>query len=488
MKSFIRCFALCLVVAGCAKSGDDAAVQEPVQKQEPKAATVAKTGALGVRLPEVTQVELENGAILLLSPRSDIPMIGFTAILRGGAVTDPAGRAGLSSLVADLLEKGAGERSALEFASTVESVGGELFTFAGREAITIQGSFMSKDGDLMVELLADMLIRPAFEDTEFEKLNARNIQSIKAAKDSDPRSLIGTYAAGFVFKDHPYGTPAGGSESSLSQIQHEDVLTYYGNHIGGDRLILAVVGDFETSVMQSKLEQAFGRWRKAESRLPEVDAMSKLSGSKVLLIDKPGATQTYFWLGNIGVARSFPERAALNLANTIFGGRFTSMLNTELRVKSGLTYGARSRLFQPTKPGSVGIVSYTKTESTVEAIDLALDVLTQFTDNDIPDDVLQSAKNYLAGQFPTNLETSEQLARQFATLEFYDLDKAYVNDYVQNIRAATADEVHAVIKHVYSKPEDLLYVMLGDAEKIRDEVSKYGEIAEMKITDPRFRL
>ena len=113
---------------------------------------------------------------------------------------------------------------------------------------------------------------------------------------------------------------------------------------------------------------------------------------RVLLIDKPGATQTYFWLGNTGVARDFERRAALDIANTLFGGRFTSMLNTELRVNSGLTYGASSRLLRPSKPGSVAISSFTPTETTVEAIDMALGVLDRLHRDGVDEEMLGLAR------------------------------------------------------------------------------------------------
>ena len=119
-------------------------------------------------------------------------------------------------------------------------------------------------------------------------------------------------------------------------------------------------------------------------------------GRQLLLVDKPDATQTYFYLGNIGVARDFPDRPALDLVNTVFGGRFTSMLNTRLRVESGLTYGAVSRLERNTASGSLAILSFTRTDATVEAIDMALDVLDALHADALTDAQLASAKAYVS--------------------------------------------------------------------------------------------
>ena len=440
----------------------------------------------GVTLPEFDRVELPNGTVLLLCEKPDVPLVAATAILRGGAVVDPQDRGGLANLVATLLEKGAGDRDAAEFAETIDASGGILTSRADLESITISGNFLARDADLMVELLADMLLRPTFEETEFEKLRQRSINFIRAAKDTNLNALLPIYGQAFLFGAHPYGNPVSGSETSLAAIGHEDILDFYEQQLGSDRLVIAVTGDFDAAAMIAKLTAAFGDWRPAAAALAGVPRPVPQSGRRVLLIDKPGATQTYFWLGNVGVERDYEQRAALDISNTVFGGRYTSMLNTELRMKSGLTYGAQSQLSRATQPGSVAIVSYTPTERTFEAIDMALDVLAELHDSGVDEDALASARNYILGQFPTALETAAQVGRQLAALEAFDLDVGYINDYGQALGAANAALVGAVIEAVYPVPDDLVFVLLGDAAAIRDKAAIYGPLVEMPITEPRF--
>lgn len=443
--------------------------------------------AQGVTLPEARHVELENGAIFILHEKRDVPMIGADVTIRGGAVSDPDGRAGLSSLFAGLLEKGAGDRNAASFAEAVAAVGGTLSAKAEIEAITISADFMARDADLMVELLVDMLRRPALAATEMKKLRDRRIDLIRAAKDNDPRPLVSTYGNAFLFEDHPYGTPVDGSETSLAKITHRDVLAYYNDHVGADRLIISIVGDFDADTMASKLSEAFADWRAAKAPLPELDSPAQQAGRRVLLVDKPGATQTYFWIGNVGVGLDFEQRAELDIANTLFGGRFTSLLVDELRTKAGLTYGASSSLWRPTKAGSVAIISYTKTASTTEAIDLSLELLARLRNDGFDEELITSGKNYILGLYAPRLETSAQLAAQFATLQAYGLDASYVNDYGAAVAAAGSESIQSVITNVYPSPDDLVFVVLGDAEIIREEIARYGPITEMAITDPQFR-
>lgn len=440
----------------------------------------------GVTLPSAERVVLENGTVLILNENHDVPLIGLEAVVRGGASTDPADKHGLANLLASLLEKGAAERSAVEFAEAVAAVGGKLSAAAGLESLSVSADFMAKDAPLMVELVADMLQRPTLARSEFEKLRDRSINLIKAAKGSDPSNLMPAYANAFLFGDHPYGNPVAGSESSLANVTHDDVLAYQQNMVGADRLIISVSGDFESATMREALTTAFGEWRPAAAELPEISAATTEPGNRVFLIDMPGATQTYFRIGNIGVAISYPGRAELDLANTVFGGRFTSMLMTELRTKSGLSYGARSSLSRFTQPGAVFISSFTETSTTVEALDVAINTLKLLRDSGLDDAMISSARNYLMGQFPPRLETAQQLAGVFAMLEANNLDASYINDYGASLAAASGASIATVIDEVYPPADNLVFILLGDAELIRDQVARFGAVTEISVSETRF--
>lgn len=447
---------------------------------------VNAAAADGVTLPDAERVELANGTVLILVENHEVPLIGLEAVIVGGAAADPTTKHGLAGLYAALLSQGAGERDAASFVETAAAVGGEIGASAGVESIVVAAEFMSRDAALMVELVADMLIRPALNEPEFEKLRERSVNFVLAAKGNDPSGLMSSYANAFLFAEHPYGNPVSGSESSLANIQYEDVLAYHTDRVGGDRLVIAVSGDFETAAMREILTAAFGEWRAASGALAEIPVATPSSGRRVLLIDKPGATQTYFYIGNVGVARGYAARAELDLANTVFGGRFTSMLMTELRTKSGLSYSARSSLARYSRPGSVFIASSTETDTTFEAIDLALVTLARFRDNGLDAAMIQSARNYIMGQFPTRLETAAQLASTFALLESTGLDVSYINGYGPNLAAATRETIAATINEVYPQDEDLVFIVLGDAETLRESIAKYGAVTEMAISETRF--
>ncbi len=443
--------------------------------------------AQGVTLPEVERVVLDNGVVLILHEKDDVPLIGFEASIRGGAVTDPAGMGGMANLLAGMLEKGAGERDSAEFAEAIDAVGGALGAAADVESIGISGEFMARDADLMIELLADMLRAPRLDAEEIRKLRDRSIDELRAVKDSNLRVLTPVYGNKFLFGEHPYGNSRYGSEASLKQITPADLRDYYDAYFGGDRLVIAVAGDFDSAAMVAKLRAAFADWRAATASLPTIEPPVKIAGRHVLLVDKPGAAQSYFWIGNVGVGVNYASRAELNIANTLFGGRFTSMLMDGLRTKAGLTYGASSSLSRQSAGGSVAMISYTKTDTTIEAIDLAISLLEKLREEGVADDLITSGKNYILGQYAPRFETAEQLAAQFAALEGYGLDESYVNDYGTAVAGADGEAIRSIIKEVYPASDDLVFAIIGDAELIREQVAKYGPITEMSITDPRFR-
>jgi zinc protease len=439
-----------------------------------------------VRVPEHERLSLGNGAALILVPRRDVPLVAFNAVLRGGGLADPASRPGVASLVAGLLEKGSGERNAYAFADVVEGAGGSFGAVADPEAITVRGQFLARDQQLMMELLADALLRPALDGGELEDLAARHIELIKAAKDSDPAELIGTYGRAFLFADHPYGRPVFGSEASLAATDREDVLRYYDGQFGAERLILVLAGDIDADLLARMAAESFSRWPQTSSAVPPLARPQALAGRRVLLVDFPGSAQTYFWIGNVGVEKRYPRRAALDLVNTLFGGRFTSLINTELRIKSGLSYGARSSFARGSVPGEFSLRSFAQTENTGRALDLALQTLERLRREGVTGEMLASARGYMLGQYPLGLETATDWAAMLAEIELYRLGRSYIDDYPAQLAAVGVAEAHAVIEEAFPPADSVAIVAIGDAARIRGPLGEYGPVSQMALTDPEF--
>ncbi len=421
-------------------------------------------------------------------PRHEVPLIAFEALVRGGVQLDCTRCDGVAALTAELLTCGAGSRDAYEFADAVEGAGGSLDAEAHREALIVHGQFLAQDRELLLELLADALQRPHFDAVELDKVRQRRIESIRAAKDSDPQSLIDTYGRSLLFGQHPYGRPLGGSETSLAAIGRADVLEAYRDHFGADRLTLVFAGDFDPAWLKQAVTGAFASWRRAAVPLAPLAAPKRVTGRRVLLIDSPGSEQTYFWIANVGVARAYPLRAALDVTNTAFGGSFGSMLMQALRTKTGLTYSAYSGFRRGSVPGEFAISSFTQTAATRGALDIALRTLDELKRHGPDEQSVASARSYILGQYPLGFETASDWAAALGDLELYGLPHSYIDEFGPALQGVDAAQVTQVVANAFPSTEDLDIVLIGDAAQIRGQVAALGPLLERSLAAPEFAL
>lgn len=439
--------------------------------------TVAAQQSL--KLPPHKTVKLPNGLTLILMEQKEVPLVSFAVTVRAGAVADPAGKEGLAATVADLLRKGTKTRTADQVGAEVDFVGGLLEFDATADRTQGVAEFMKKDVATGIDLIADVLMNPTFPQAEVEKLIKQSVDEVKQNKDSASQ-VIRTYFDAYLFANHPYGRPETGDERSLAAIKRADVVRFYEQNYSPQSTTLIAVGDFETAQMERALTEKFGAWKQrapfAPPRLPEPAAYK---GRKLLLVDKPDATQTFFLIGNVGVSRTNPDRVGIEVVNTVFGNRFTSMLNEALRVNSGLSYGAHSFFAMAKVPGPFAISTYTRNETTEKAIDLTLDVLRKLHEQGLSEEQLRSAKAYIKGLFPTEIETTNQLASMLADLDFYGLDEREVNDYFARVDALTVADTRRIIKQ-YFPQENLVFTLIGKAGEIKKAVGKYAPLVETK--------
>jgi predicted Zn-dependent peptidase len=443
------------------------------------------TAAQTLHIPPHEKVVLKNGLTVLLLEKHGVPLVNLYALVKTGSAGDPAGEDGVASISAGLLRKGTKTRTAQQFAADLDYIGAAFESEAGADFSSVSTEFLTKDLTRGLELFSDALLHPIFPDPEVQKLLAQSVDGVRGAKD-DPQQVLGLYYDGYLYGPHPYGHPAGGDEVSLQRIKRDTILKFYEANYAPGNTLLAVAGEFDGAEMRKKLEEVFGVWPAHTVAPPPIPPAAPVKGKRLLLVDKPDATQTYFAFGNVGIARNDPDRVAVRVVNTIFGGRFTSELNEALRVESGYTYGASSFFDSRKAPGPFGVFSFTKNETTAPAIDLALQVLQKFHKQGVTDEQLKSAKSYIKGQFPPNIETSRQLAQIIATHEFYGLGDDEINQLEARVDAVTPEMAKQVIqKHFPS--ENLVFVLIGKASAIGPAVEKYAEKRDSRsISEPGF--
>lgn len=424
---------------------------------------------------------------VMLMERHEVPLISMNYIVKSGTVTDPAGKDGVASITAALLRKGTKTRTSDQISEALDSVGASYAASASLDYSSGRAEFMKKDIAGGLELFADLLINPTFPDAEVKKTVAQRIDGLKGAKDS-AQGVIAFYYNAFLFGSHPYARPVTGDEKSLAAITRDDVVKFHAANYVPSNTMLAIVGDFSTPEMEKMVTERFGAWTSTgKPATVNLTAAKPVEGKRLLLVDKPDSTQTYFMVGNVGVARNNPDRVGIDVVNTLFGGRFTSMINTALRIKNGLTYGASADFDERKVPGPFFINSYTRNASTEKALDMTLDVLHQLHEKGITEEDLASAKAYIKGTTPPQmLETSDQLAAVLTQIHFYGLGDSEINDYYQKIDAVTLADARRIIASYYPE-QNLTFVLIGKASEIAPIVKKYAPDMKTKsITEPGF--
>ncbi len=448
------------------------------------AALAAVSSAQTLKLPPHEKIVLKNGLTVLVMEKHGVPIVSFHAIVKAGSAAEPADQAGLAGITASLLRKGTQTRTAQQFASDIDFMGGSFDAGSDADYSTVSAEFLTKDLDRGLEIFSDALLHASFPQTEVDKLLAQSIDGVKGAKDQ-AEAVIFNYYDGYLYGTHPYARP-GGDELTLKKIRRDAIVKFYQTYYVPSNTILAVAGEFNAADLKKELEETLGTWPARTAPPVNIPAATPIKGKRLLLVDKPDATQTYFAIGNVGVTANDPDRVAIRVVNTAFGGAFASMLNTALRIESGYTYGASSFFQNQKAAGPFILYSFTKNETTVPAIDLALKVLDDLHKNGLTAAQLDTAKKYTKGQFPPRIETSGQLASRIATNEFYGLDDNEINQLEARIDAVTLESAKQTIEKHFPK-ENMVFVLIGKASEIGPAVKKYAEKQdERKISEPGF--
>lgn len=433
------------------------------------------------KLPSYEKINLNNGLTIYLMEQHEVPLIYVSALIPCGAVYD-GNKNGLAFLTSESLLFGTKNYTKKQIEETFEFYGADISTSASAEFIKVTLSFAKQDQEKLLPIFQDILLSPTFPEEEVQKRKQRLLVELVQAKES-PRQVIRTYFNKFLFNEHEFGNPIQGIKSTIQEITSDDLQNYYSSFFDPSNSTIALVGDFNSNDMKRSVSDLFQSWslERSSSIKPILIPDLNFKTNRVLLVNKSDARETTFIIGGKGISRANPEFTEIQVINTILGDRFTSWLNEELRINSGLTYGARSAFVPYKNTGTFLISTFTATENTEKAIDLALDVLNRLHTKGISNEVLSSAKSYLKGQFPPNYETSGALVNLLTAMHYYGFDESFINNFEKNVDELTNGKANEIVKKYFPK-DNLQFVIIGKASEIKAIVKKYGEITEREIT------
>ncbi len=421
-----------------------------------------------LRLPPIEKRTLSNGLQVWTVGIHKVPIVHLQIAIRSGSASDPAQKFGVSSLTADMLDEGAGSRSALEIADAIDFLGADLSTSSTSDASYVNLHVpVARLGDAL-PIVADVVSRPTFPDAELKRLREDRLASLLQSQD-DPERLIEFAFPRLLFgPTHRFGTASIGTAASLKGFTVDDLKTFHAANYRPGNALLVVAGDVSADTVVADLERTLGSWKGAAVTPPQLPAAPQPAARRVILIDKPGAAQSQIRIGSVGVPRSTPDYFAIRVMNTILGGSFSSRLNSNLREQHGYAYGASSSFDMRRAAGPFYAAAGVQTDKTVDALKEFFVELGRIHEA-VPPEELERAKNYMALALPRSFETTRAIATSLSQIFVYDLPADFYATYGDRVRAVTAEDIKRVADK-YIAPEKLLVVVIGDRKVIESGV------------------
>lgn len=436
------------------------------------------------QFPRFERAELPNGLRIIVAPVRKLPVVTVLAVIDAGATTDPAGREGLAQLTAEALREGTANRDGIQILEGFEKLGSSLEAGADWDSTVVSMTLLRDKLELGLSLMTEVLMSPSFPEHEVERLKAERLAE-RAQILAEPRGLADESFSKFLYSEGArYGEPMAGTSASVSAITRADVTDFFRSRYTPDAVTVIVVGDISAEDAVKLVSTTLGEWKgKRGSRTFAPSTQTRRSRA-VEIVAKDDAAQAELRLGHIGIPRSHPDYFNVVVMNALLGGLFSSRINLNLRERHGYTYGASSYFDWRRDPGPFMIATAVQSEVSAAAISETLKEIDGMRSEEVPEDELSLATNYLDGVFPIRYETTSSIASALATLVVFSLPEDYYDTYRENIRAVRpADVLRAAQAHV--SPDMLQVVVVGDPGLVKEPVENLalGEVSVRPATE-----
>ncbi len=433
--------------------------------------------------PEIRRTTLGNGLRVWTVEHRQVPLVAVLALVPAGASADPADRPGLAAITGDMLDEGCGDKGALDVHEALGRIGAQLDLDVGHDATVLGLTTLERNVDRGLDLMRDMLIRPRFEQREFDRVRDLRLNRLLQLKDMPP-ALADRAFTQLLYRNHPYGHLPIGSEGSLRAMMIRDITLFHRRAFVPAKTTVIAVGDGSHEALAESVSRAFEGWKGEPTdpiAEPETFPPATPPTMRVALVHRGGAAQSELRMGHVALPRRSPDYHGALVANMILGGQFVSRINMNLREQKGYTYGARTAFEFRRAPGPFVLHASVQADATADAVREALSEMRAIQgERPITKQELELGRASLTRGYPRNFETADQIARGVAQLALYQLPDDYFTTFVPKILALDEEAVTAVAaKHI--DPSRLLTVVVGDRDKILPSLRALdmGEIADI---------
>lgn len=411
---------------------------------------------------------LDNGLKVTLVQYGAVPKVAVQATVRAGGLNEKEGERWISDVVATMLKEGTAKRSAADIARETAEMGGTIFSSADADRTFVGGEVLSEFDTRFIGLLADVLRNPKFTDEDLEntresKLRDRSVAMAEAG-------MIATAAfRETIFPGHIYGSLFP-TEEQIEAYKLEDVKRFYNEQFGAARTHIYVVGQFDAAAVKKAIEASLGDWKKGPDPIRSVPTVT--SKRSVKTIDRPGAPQSTIRLGMPAPSPSDPDFVKFTVMNALLGGSFGSRITANIRENKGYTYSPFSTNWNRYKTGFWYEGADVTTEATGASIKEILFEIDRLSKEAPSEKELQGIKNYLIGTYVLQNSTRTGVIGRLESMNYNELGKSYIDDYVADINAVTTKDVQQMASK-YLVPEKMTMTVVGDLSKITEQLKPY---------------
>ncbi|PYJ41545.1 MAG: hypothetical protein DME86_08185 [Verrucomicrobia bacterium] len=422
-----------------------------------------------INFTQPKETKLENGVRVIVAERPDLPLLAAEVVVRNGAEIDPPNLAGTASISGALLTKGTESMSAPQVASAIESLGGDISSGAGWDSSTASVVVMSDKAEAALTILADVVLHPAFKQEEIDRLKKQRLDGLRVAL-QQPGALAAFVTDRVVFDSGEYGHSTGGTIETVQAMQRDDIVKLYKSYYSPTNAAVIFVGKVTLEQGKAYAQKYFGAWKADATVVKAAPPSTTEWKPENVVVDMPQAGQSAVALSRPAIKRSSPDYYSGLVANAALGNGFISRLNREIRIKRGLSYGARSSLDARRDTGPFTASAQTKNESASEVARLIMAELKRLATDPVQGEELKSRQAVLTGGYARGLETDEGFAGNLASLAAYNLPLDRLNAFIPKINAVKTEDVTAfVTKYLSSTPS---LIIVGKAPAFIDPLKK----------------
>jgi zinc protease len=424
------------------------------------------------------ETTLANGLRVVFVENARLPLVTYRLAFRTGDAHDPPTLPGLTDILTGMLNEGTETRTSRRIADDVARLGATLGSGASSDNTTVAASALSQFNDEILELMADITLRPSFPADELELTKQNALQNLIAQR-GQPSFLANERLARVIYGEHPYSVVSATPES-IAAVTRDDLVRFHRRRFIPNNAVLVVGGDIRRDDALGRIEELFGAWQPGEPEASEFPAPPTRRGRTLYLVDRPGSAQSNIVIANTAITRTDPDYFPVLVMHTVLGANASSRIFMNLREDKGYTYGAYTSLDARRTAGSFRATAEVRTPVTGESLKEFFYELGRIREEPVTEKELLDAQNYLTGIFPIRLETLDGLIDQLIQIKMHDLPDDYLHTYRERVSAVTREEVQRVARR-YVTPESAAIVIVGDADTLADEIKGYAE--EIEIYD-----